>query len=87
MTIAHEPAASRFIARLPEGDSVVEYSLTGDAVVFTHTLVPAALRGRGIAEALVRAALAWASGENLHVGATCSYVARFIERHPELARR
>jgi predicted GNAT family acetyltransferase len=87
MSIVHEPESSLFIARRPEGDSVVEYSLDGDRVLFTHTFVPPEARGHGVAEALVRAALAWASEKNLRVEASCSYVVRFIERHPELVRR
>ncbi len=87
MNIVHEPAASRFIGRRAEGDSLVEYSLVGDRVLFTHTFVPPHARGLGFAEALVRSALAWASENNLRVEASCSYVVRFIERHPDLVRR
>ena len=82
MNIVHEPAASRFIGRRAEGDSLV-----GDRVLFTHTFVPPHARGLGFAEALVRSARAWASENNLRVEASCSYVVRFIERHPDLVRR
>jgi predicted GNAT family acetyltransferase len=51
--------------------------------VFTHTVVPPELRGRGIAEALVRAALADARAAGRKVVPACSYVARFMERHRE----
>lgn len=52
-------------------------------MVFTHTLVPPELRGRGVAEKLVRAALAEARARGCRVVPQCSYVARFIERHAE----
>jgi uncharacterized protein len=52
-------------------------------MVFTHTLVPPELRGRGIAEHLVRAALAEARTQGRQVVPACSYVAKFIERHAE----
>jgi predicted GNAT family acetyltransferase len=41
------------------------------------------MRGKGLAESLVRAALAWARAEKLKVVPQCSYVARFIELHAE----
>jgi predicted GNAT family acetyltransferase len=43
--------------------------------------VPAALQGRGLAAALVQAALAWARAERLRP--TCSYVAAYMRRHPD----
>jgi predicted GNAT family acetyltransferase len=49
----------------------------------THTFVPGELRGRGLAEQLVRAALEHARAEKLRVVPACSYVAKYIERHPE----
>jgi uncharacterized protein len=87
MTIVHEPAASRFVVHLPEGAALLEYTLESDAAVFTHTFVPSAARGQGVAEALVRTALTWAREQKLRVVASCSYVARFIERHPDLVRQ
>jgi len=52
-------------------------------MIFTHTVVPPELRGRGIAEKLVRTALAEARAAGRKVVPQCSYVARFIERHTE----
>lgn len=66
----------------PEGDAVLDYERSGHTVIFTHTFVPPELRGRGAAEQLVKAALVWAGEHKLHVEATCSYVVRYLERHP-----
>ena len=49
----------------------------------THTGVPAALEGRGIAAALVKEALTWAQAQGLKVDPICSYVRVYIRRHPE----
>ena len=49
----------------------------------THTEVPPAFEGRGIAAALVREALAWARAQGLKVWPLCSYVAVYMRRHPE----
>ncbi len=81
--VRHNPAALRFEAVVDGHLSVCEYEDVGDRRVFTHTLVPPALRGRGVAEQLVRAALADARAAGLKVVPACSYVARFIDRHAE----
>ncbi|MEO6993391.1 MAG: GNAT family N-acetyltransferase [Lacunisphaera sp.] len=63
--------------------SVADYVVENGRVIFTHTFVPPELRGRNIAATLVRAALSDARARNLKVVPACSYVAKFIERHPE----
>jgi predicted GNAT family acetyltransferase len=81
--VRHNPAESRFEAVVDGLLSVADYQLRGTEMVMTHTFVPPALRGRGIAEKLVRVALEHARSERLRVVPACSYVAVFIERHPE----
>ncbi|MFT3818479.1 MAG: GNAT family N-acetyltransferase [Rubrivivax sp.] len=81
--IVHRPEASRFEAAYPEGLAVCAYRRQGDVLLFTHTEVPPALEGRGIAAALVQAALDWARAEGLRVRPLCSYVAAYVRRHPQ----
>lgn len=76
-------AASRYEAEVGGCLAVAEYVVEGDRMVLTHTLVPPELRGQGIAESLVRAALDDARVEGRRVVPQCSYVAMFIRRHPE----
>lgn len=83
VTVQHNAAAGRFEAVIGDHTAVAEYVIHGGRVVFTHTFVPNELRGRGLAEQLVRAGLAWARAERRKVIPQCSYVATFIERHPE----
>lgn len=85
--VRHNAAASRYEVRTEGLLSIAEYMRAGDAMIFTHTLVPEKLRGHGIAEALVRAALADARRDKLRVVPHCSYVRRFIQKHPELVER
>jgi uncharacterized protein len=82
MQVNHDADTHRFFISTDHGDAVLEYTADEEHVVFTHTFVPASLRGQGIAEALVRAGLAWAAETRRVVTATCSYVARFLERSP-----
>jgi len=81
--VQHNAAASRYEVTVDGHLSVAEYELTGNTLTFTHTLVPGELRGRGLAEKLVRAALADARTAGRKVVPQCSYVAAFIARHPE----
>ena len=79
----HNVAAHRFEAVVDGYLSLCEYEIVEDRMIFMHTLVPPELRGRGIAEKLVRAALADARAAGRKVVPACSYVAKFIERHQE----
>lgn len=81
--VRHNAAARRFEIEVEGRLSVVDYERTGDVMTLTHTLVPAELRGRGLAEKLVRTALDHARAEKLRVVPACSYVAAFIKRHAE----
>lgn len=81
--VKHNAAESRFEAEVDGVRSVADYELQGERMIFTHTFVPAELRGRGIAEKLVRAGLEHARAQRLRVMPACSYVAVFIERHAE----
>ena len=83
--IRHDIAASRFELGSGNTTALIEYVRAGGRVTFVHTYVPPALRGHGLAERLVRAALAWAREENLKVVPQCSYTARFIDLHREFA--
>ena len=83
VTVRHNVPAHRYEAVVEGHLSVCEYEVVGDRMVFTHTLVPPALRGRGIAEQLVRTALAEARTAGRKVVPACDYVAKFIARHKE----
>lgn len=81
--VVHEPAASRFTARVDGQLCVCQYRLYGKLMMMTHTGVPAALRGHGIAGALVRVALDHARAHGFKVRPDCSYVEAYMRRHPE----
>ncbi|AWI09885.1 GNAT family N-acetyltransferase [Ereboglobus luteus] len=89
-TNAHEPvrhnaAKSRYELTPPNAGepSVLEYVLEPQTnrMIFTHTFVPPEMRGKGVAEKLVHAALADARAQGRRVDPQCSYVAKFIELH------
>jgi len=63
--------------------SVLEYKLDANTFTITHTEVPQALSGRGIASDLVKHALNTARSQGWKVRIQCSYAATFVKRHPE----
>jgi predicted GNAT family acetyltransferase len=83
--VQHNAAEHRYEATVDGYVSVCEYEPADGRWVFTHTFVPPELRGRGIAEQLVRAALAGARATGNKVVPACSYVAAFLDRHKEYA--
>jgi len=78
----HNIAQNRFEYGDSEKLAVCEYQDRDGVWVFTHTYVPNELRGRGIAEKLVRCALETARDQKKKIDPQCSYVAAFLERHP-----
>ncbi len=81
--VEHDEKARRFKVKLDRDQAVLNYSLRGGAMVITHTGVPRAWEGRGIAASLTRAALEYARSRGLSVVPLCSYAAAYVRRHPE----
>jgi predicted GNAT family acetyltransferase len=84
-SVQHVPQASRFQLEQEGALAVLEYRLRDGELHITHTAVPVALRDRGLAATLTRAALAYAQTEGLKVVPACAYAAGFLHRHPEYA--
>ncbi|MBP7453736.1 MAG: N-acetyltransferase [Ottowia sp.] len=61
------------------------YRDLGDVVELPHTVVEPAFEGQGIASAVVRFALDDIRASGRQVLPTCSFVARYIQRHPTYA--
>lgn len=76
-------AAGRFEAHVDGAVAFADYSQEGDRILFTHTEVPEALEGQGIGSALIRAALETVRERGLKVVPLCSFVAAYMQRHPE----
>lgn len=77
--VIHRPEQSRFEAE--EGLAFLTYEREGDAVAFTHTIVPPELGGRGIAGRLTETAVSWARKEGLELEARCSYVRSWLTKN------
>jgi hypothetical protein len=80
--VAHEPG--RFLVRVGGEEAYVVYAERAGVVEVQHTYTPPALRGRGLAERLTEAVVAYATARRLRIVPTCSYTQRFLAGRPEL---
>ena len=83
--IRHDDAARRFNVVVEGHEGYLDYTEDEGAIAITHTVVPSPIGGRGIAGALVQAALEYARAAGLKVIPRCSYAARYFDTHPEYA--
>jgi predicted GNAT family acetyltransferase len=84
MNVEHDEQRERFFVSLPEGEAELVYGEFSEGILdLRHTEVPPAARGEGAADALVRAALAFARARGYRVVATCPFVQRWLKAHPE----
>ncbi len=81
--IEHDRAARRFETQVDGVQCVLDYTLAAGVMTITHTGVPASVGGRGVASALVQAAMAAARAEHWKVVPACSYATVWMQRHPE----
>jgi predicted GNAT family acetyltransferase len=79
--VANNVERSRFEADVDGHTAVLDYLLDGDAIAFTHTLVPVPVQDRGVGSALARTALDYAEAHGLRVEPRCAFVAAFVEEH------
>jgi len=81
MAIKHD--GHRFVASVDGVQARLHYRLEGERMVITHTAVPEAIAGRGVAGQLTRAAFEHARAKGWKVRPACAYAAGWAERHPE----
>lgn len=81
---AEKNRRGRYWTHTRGGEAELTYQLDGAGrMVIATTFVPVEARGGGVAEALVRRALADARREGRKVDPACPYVDRLFARHPE----
>lgn len=81
--IRHDMTECRFWLLLDGCRGELDYRMDGLRMVIIHTGVPQPIAGRGVAAALVEAALAFAGHSGLKVVLACSYAEAYLQRHPE----
>ncbi|WP_367104975.1 GNAT family N-acetyltransferase [uncultured Psychrobacter sp.] len=83
LDIRHDESAKRFETTIDGQTGYISYQERGDTLVYDHTIVPQALGGRGVGSALVEHALDYARAHDKKVVPQCSFVASYINKHPD----
>lgn len=83
LAVVHNAAEKRFEVQVGNWTAFAEYMPAGKNIVFTHTEVPTALEGKGIAKKLAKVALDYAKDNELKIQALCPFIASYIREHPE----
>jgi len=81
-TVDHDQASHQFSTEVDGHRAVLDYTLTGGVMNITHTGVPPAIGGRGVAAELMRAALSAARDQGWSVNPICSYAVAYMRKHP-----
>jgi predicted GNAT family acetyltransferase len=82
LQINHDSRAHRLSVELEGYTGQLDYELAGKVMSITHTRVPSAIGGRGVAAELMRSALELAAGDGWTVNPVCSYAIAYMKRHP-----
>ena len=84
-SINHDSSAHRFITELEGHRAQLDYTVAGSVMTITHTRVPQAIGGRGVAAELMRAALQVAQQQGWSIDPACSYAAAYMRKHARAA--
>lgn len=93
INVVHNAEQNRFEVQLLGADTaVLDYRLQPpgrqpDTLTITHTHVPRAFEGRGIAGRMTQAALDYARSHDLTVVPLCSFAATYVARQQRRAGR
>ena len=82
-TINHDESAHCFATEVDGSSAHLDYTLDGRVMTITHTRVPPAIGGRGVAAELMKAALILASQRKWSVNPICSYAVAYMKKHPD----
>jgi predicted GNAT family acetyltransferase len=86
MSIEHDQEKKLFYTEIEGDTAYLSYQQIDDETLdYVSTYVPDELRGRGLAGRLARTALDYAQEHNYGVRPSCSFVAKFLDKHPEYA--
>lgn len=83
LDVVHNTGKKQFEIQIGDLVAMVKYVLRPNEIVFTHTEVPEAFEGNGVAGKIARVAIEYAQAEGLRIRPLCPYMSAYIKRHPE----
>lgn len=83
--VTHDKEHHKFITEVEGKISHLQYEASpdGKTLSYVSTFVPVELRGRQIAQQIVKFALDYAKENNYYVIPLCSFVQEYVDHHPE----
>jgi predicted GNAT family acetyltransferase len=81
LQIIHDSHAHRLTAQLEGYTGLLDYELDGKVMSITHTRVPRAIGGRGVAGELMQGAVELAAANGWSVKPVCSYAVAYMQKH------
>ena len=82
-TINHDPKTNQFSADVNGHRAELDYTVADGVMTITHTRVPQAIGGRGIAAELMREAMKVAGEHGWSINPACSYAAAYMRKHAQ----
>ena len=83
VSVKHNPDENRFEVVVGDDIARIDYNRAGQNIIFTHTEVPVAFEGQGIASKMAYVAMEFAKNEGLKVQALCPFINKYVSEHPE----
>jgi uncharacterized protein len=80
-TLFHNKAASQYEYHIDGHIAYITYDEQKGKVHLTHTIVPEALAGKGLAKTLLEAVLQQLNKDNKKAVAQCSYIVNYQQKH------
>jgi predicted GNAT family acetyltransferase len=84
-TISHDQKANQFSTEVDGHRAELDYTVADGVMSITHTGVPQAIGGRGIAAELMRDAVKVAGERGWSINPACSYAAAYMRKHAQSA--
>lgn len=82
-TLIHNAKESKYEFHIDEHVAYITYDDQNGKMHLTHTVVPEALAGKGLAKTLLEAVLEQIKKDNKKAVARCSYIVNYQQKHPE----
>jgi predicted GNAT family acetyltransferase len=84
VNVEHDPQRRRFFVEVAGGTAELTYAVVdAHTIDLQHTGVPDAAAGQGLGGKLAEAAFDWARAHETRLIASCPFVRKWLERHPE----
>lgn len=82
-SLTHNEPASQYEYHIDGHIAYITYDDQNGDMHLTHTIVPEALAGKGLAKALLEDVLQQIKKDNKKAVAKCSYIVKYLEKNPK----